>query len=231
MSFFFTSDSHFSHARVLDYSHRPFPSPEEMNAELVRRWNDVVTDRDTIYHLGDFALSSTPMAMMLFRQLRGQKHWIFGNHDKKLRENKEFVAMWASTADLRTIKVPDPTAPFGNQLIVLCHFALKVWDRSHYGSWSLFGHSHGSMPDDPHSLSLDVGVDCWNYTPVSYEALKDRMSKKQWRPVDGHGREESTQVEFRELNTGACVENDGGHRPTPEQTGGHHVDCACGKCP
>lgn len=49
------------------------------------------------------------------------------------------------------------------------------------------GHSHGSMPDDTNMLSCDVGVDCWNYTPVSMEQLQVHMSKKTFKPVDHHG--------------------------------------------
>ena len=87
------------------------------------------------------------------------------------------------------IKVPDSDAgpAMGHvQRIVLSHYAMRIWDRSHFGTWHLFGHSHGSMPDDPTSRSLDVGVDVWNYRPVSYEQIKARMATKTWQPVDGH---------------------------------------------
>ena len=51
----------------------------------------------------------------------------------------------------------------------LCHFPLEIWDRKHYGAWHLHGHSHGKAPK---MLGrLDVGVDCWNYYPVSWEQV------------------------------------------------------------
>lgn len=73
------------------------------------------------------------------------------------------------------------------QRIVLCHYAMRVWDQSHYGTWHLHGHSHGTLPDIKEMLSCDVGVDCWNFTPVSMEQLNAHMAKKIWKPVDHHG--------------------------------------------
>ena len=35
------------------------------------------------------------------------------------------------------------------QDIVLCHYAMRVWQKSHYGAWMLYGHSHGTLPDNP----------------------------------------------------------------------------------
>lgn len=37
---FVTSDTHFSHARIIELADRPFTSVDEMDTELIRRWND-----------------------------------------------------------------------------------------------------------------------------------------------------------------------------------------------
>jgi calcineurin-like phosphoesterase family protein len=63
---------------------------------------------------------------------------------------------------------------------------MRVWNHSHHGSWHLFGHSHGTLTDDTDSLSLDVGVDCWGYSPVSMEQLDAKMATKTFKPVDHH---------------------------------------------
>lgn len=172
---------------MLKYSRRPFRDLDEMHSELVRRWNEVVTDRDTVYHLGDFALGKVDLAIEVATKLRGHKHIVWGNHDKHLRKNAKFLALFESNADLKTVKLQDPDAPDGIRRIVLCHFPLLTWDRAHYGSWATHGHSHGNLPDDPHAFRVDVGVDCWDYRPVSYEQLKQRMAGKSFRPVDHHG--------------------------------------------
>ncbi len=57
---------------------------------------------------------------------------------------------------------------------------MKVWRSSFRGTWHLYGHSHGHLPDDIHSLSFDVGVDCHDFYPLSYEEVKNRMKQKQW---------------------------------------------------
>lgn len=77
---FFTSDHHFCHANIIKYCKRPFESVDQMNEEMVRRWNEVVGDEDTVYYLGDFSLAK--QAVELFaRRLNGEKHFIMGNHD------------------------------------------------------------------------------------------------------------------------------------------------------
>jgi hypothetical protein len=43
------------------------------------------------------------------------------------------------------------------------------------------------LPDNPHTLSFDVGIDCHNYYPLEFAQVKEIMSKKLWRPIDAHG--------------------------------------------
>lgn len=82
--------------------------------------------------------------------------------------------------------------PFGidtvvnGQNITLCHYCMRVWSKSHFGAYCLHGRSHGTLPDDPNSLSMDVGVDANNFFPVSFNQIKEKMSKKTFKPIDGH---------------------------------------------
>ena len=179
----FTSDTHFGHANVIKYSDRPFSDVVEMDEMIVKAWNERVQPGDLVYHLGDFALSKPSHAIRLAKRLLGQKYLIFGNHDKRLRKDKEFLKEWIWARDLEQITID-------GQKITLCHFAMVTWNKSHHGAWQLHGHSHGSLPDDPHALRLDVGVDCWGYAPVSFEEIRMRMGKKTFRPIDHHGRDD-----------------------------------------
>jgi len=61
----FTSDHHFGHKNIIEFSKRPFANVEEMNAELVKRWNERIAKEDKVYHLGDFALMS-PGSCLVF---------------------------------------------------------------------------------------------------------------------------------------------------------------------
>lgn len=46
---FFTSDLHFGHENVLRFDNRPFETVEEMDDELIKRWNDKVGKGDLVY--------------------------------------------------------------------------------------------------------------------------------------------------------------------------------------
>jgi hypothetical protein len=56
---------------------------------------------------------------------------------------------------------------------------------AHRGVWQLYGHSHGTLSDDEMALSFDVGVDCHNFYPISYEEVKEIMKQKKWTPPFG----------------------------------------------
>ena len=55
----FTSDTHFRHANIIKFSGRPFANVEEMNEELIRRWNEAVPDNGIVFHLGDFCCGNS----------------------------------------------------------------------------------------------------------------------------------------------------------------------------
>lgn len=164
----FTADSHFFHSKMwkeFEPQTRPFKSTEEMNDELIARWNAVIKPTDTVYHLGDFACiwySSKAVYMFeeLCKKLQGHKYIIPGNHDDKrllLEQTKvkvlpaQFVLCW------------------NKQHFILSHFPMLTWDRSHYGTFQLFGHHHGHLQTK--WRQMDVGVDAHNLTPISIEQV------------------------------------------------------------
>lgn len=164
MTIFFTSDTHFGHANIIKYCHRPFTTVEDMDAELILRWNEVVSDRDTVYHLGDFCLGNPTRYL---RQLNGDIQFVRGNHDDNLAK------LYKNLPYLRVIKLP--TLKDGHHIsLTLCHYAMRSWQQSHYGHWHLFGHHHGNLP--AYGKSFDIGVDAWNFYPVSLVEVRDEMN-------------------------------------------------------
>lgn len=186
MKTFFTSDLHFGHANVIKYSLRPFADVDAMNAALVNNWNAVVGAGDRVYILGDLSFLPQSMLVYYLGAMNGRKVLVYGNHDKRLRKTPTVLQLLDDATDLMTVKVADEDATDGVQRIVLCHYPMLVWDQSHRGAWHLHGHCHGTLPDDPSALRIDVGVDCWNYRPVEYREIKARMKLKTWRPRDHH---------------------------------------------
>ena len=186
---FFTSDTHYSHANIIKYSNRPFANTHEMNEELITRYNSVVSQNDIVYHLGDFAFERDESVLInIIKRLNGEKHFICGNHDKGMFK-ESIMSLFNSfrKTPYAEIHVDDPDARGGKQMIVLCHYAMRVWNKSHHGAFHLYGHSHGSLPDDQTMRSFDVGVDCWDYYPISYNKVKEVMAAKKWKPIDHHG--------------------------------------------
>ncbi len=183
-----TSDLHLGHINILKYCNRPFNTVEEMDEAIIDRWNGVVTQKDTVYIIGDFSFYKDQQKTVdVLKKLNGaEKHLILGNHDRHL---KAWVKeKFTSCSDYKEIYVPDDEAYGKKQFIVLMHYAMRVFNKSHHGAIQLYGHSHGSLPGN--SQQLDVGVDCWDYTPASYEQIKERLKTlKPYRNEDGHGGE------------------------------------------
>ena len=175
----FTSDTHFGHKNILKYTDRPFSSVEEMDEILIENWNNRIEKDDEVYHLGDVALCSPKKLREILARLNGKIYLIRGNHDKSAeacRDRFEWIK------DYYELEISDPEGHKEKQLIVLFHYAMRVWQASHYGTYHLYGHSHGELPDDPNALSFDVGVDCHNYAPINYDEIKSIMKSKSWSP-------------------------------------------------
>jgi calcineurin-like phosphoesterase family protein len=177
---YFSSDWHLGHANIIKYDKRPFKDTEEMNRTIIQNYNSIVKLEDEFYFLGDFCMGDRSKAESYFQQLiPNKKFFIAGNHDG--RETVELYKKYGTyLGKMAEIRVE-------GQGITLNHYCMKVWNKSHHGNFHLYGHSHGSLPDDPNALSFDVGVNCWDYKPISFEEVKRTMAKKTFKPIDHHG--------------------------------------------
>ncbi|MBX9737269.1 MAG: metallophosphoesterase [Phycisphaerales bacterium] len=186
MAIFFTADTHFGHANIIKHCRRPFADADSMDAAIIDRINAVVGPDDWLYHLGDFSFRGGDPAAYRARIRCRNIVLVVGNHDPCFADGSakpSFAKLFKSVHRLLNVKVQVDGQP---RLVVLCHYAMRVWDRSHHGSWHLFGHSHGSLPDDPHALSWDVGVDVNEFSPLSVARIAAIMSKKRFVAVDHH---------------------------------------------
>ena len=184
----FTSDTHFGHRLMIEKNLRPFTSIKEMDEYLIKKWNEVVTRNTFIYHLGDFSFASMDRTIEILKQLNGIKFLILGNHDDMMLDKKiAGFFRWIKTYE--EIKIFDDieTEPLKHK-ITLCHYPFEVWNRSHYGQWSLHGHSHGSLKSNQlnNKKRLDIGVDCNNYAPFTYAQIKELMKSKTSETLDHH---------------------------------------------
>lgn len=171
MTTYFTSDLHFGHNKILKFcpNTRKGSTVDEMNSELVESINSTVTPQDTLYVLGDTFFCNAGKAIQIMDSIKcKQIHLIYGNHDQTIKGSKPLQAKFASIRDYQEIKI-------GDDNIVLFHFPLISWNKSHYGAYHLFGHEHGSLIQQ-NRRCMDVGVDNRNdntMKPRSWEEIRE----------------------------------------------------------
>jgi len=168
MTVFFTSDTHFGHGGALGRFRRPFATVDEMDREMIARWNATVGPDDTVWHLGDFAIrrSADRMAEIL-DALNGTRHLIAGNNDGPETRG---LPGWASVGDYAELTAEDGTG------LVLCHYAFRTWNGMYKGAWNLHGHSHGALKGM--TRQVDAGVDVWDFRPVTFAQIRDRFTRR-----------------------------------------------------
>lgn len=163
----FTADTHFNHANIIKYCNRPFTTVTEMNKVMIDKWNSKVKPNDEVYHLGDFGFGNLEN---IIKSLNGRKTLIIGSHD---RDTLKYASLFEEVTPLKEIYNQ-------KQCMVLCHYAMRTWAKSHYNTWHLYGHSHGSLP--PVGKSYDIGVDVTNFYPLTFYEVKDIMDKRPDNP-------------------------------------------------
>lgn len=182
MNRFFTSDTHFGHTNIIKYCNRPFADAGEMDREMIRIWNETVKPEDTIYHLGDVSFSSPERTKHILANLNGRKVLIMGNHDRSEFKMKEWgfdVVHLATTLVLGN--TTDGLVP-----VNLSHYPYRgTPDDNHKtkfdhknlvddGAMLLCGHVHDDWKTKPGRFKnhmINVGVDQWNFKPVSEEEI------------------------------------------------------------
>jgi calcineurin-like phosphoesterase family protein len=182
----FTSDWHFRHKKIIEYSNRPFTCVEHMNEEIIGRCNEKVQEDDVLHNLGDVAFDLGGDLDKIYAIRDKIKcryiHLVLGNHDKLIAKHSEQLLKDRVFITITNMNTEVHTKP----KVVMCHYAMRVWEKSHHGVYSLYGHSHGTLEDDPTLLSFDCGVDTNNYYPYSFNDVTRIMKDKMWAPVDHH---------------------------------------------
>jgi calcineurin-like phosphoesterase family protein len=163
----FTADFHLSHKNIIKYCNRPFQDANEMDNLILNNLENMVEPGDTLYYLGDLTFKEDVAKVFFERFNELEIHYIIGNHDnqkvlKVVRENCK------SVAHLKDIKLHD-------QSITLCHYAMRVWNKSHLNAWQLYAHSHGRL--EPVGKQYDVGVDNNQFKPLLFEDIARIMNQ------------------------------------------------------
>jgi len=179
---FFTADTHFGHENAIGFDNRPFASVEEMDEELIRRWNNKVGKGDLVYVLGDMIWKThNDDAPTLIKKLNGQIILIKGNHDRFLHNAKAKNAL-AGVKDYDDICVTleDGTT----RRVILSHFYMPFYVGHRYQAIHLHGHSHNSeecmqeelikrtlVANGFETRAYNVGCMHWDYEPVTLDEI------------------------------------------------------------
>jgi calcineurin-like phosphoesterase family protein len=175
-SVFLVSDTHFGHAGVCRFTRRdgvtklrPWDSAEEMDEEMVRRWNDRVGPNDKVYHLGDVVMSRKSLSIM--DRLNGDKVLIRGNHD--IFRDEDYRKYFR---ELRAYHVMNG--------MILSHIPIHSESLGRFGV-NIHGHTHADRVMRPLAISgrsdvVDVRYHCvcveqTDFAPILFEDVVKRI--------------------------------------------------------
>jgi len=182
---FVTADTHFSHARISELAERPFATVDQMNAELIRRWNDTVGPTDVVLHLGDIALGPIAESIELTAQLHGRRFLVPGNHDRvsPATQSKTAIERFAPLYEAAgwTILPEVIEGIRRGYRILASHYPYKGDTQesdlhtTHRPRWDdgiplLHGHTH-ARDHGPDGHQFHVGVDAHDYAPIPFTAI------------------------------------------------------------
>ena len=179
-----TSDHHFGHKNIIDYANRPFENVHAMNMALVERHNDIVSDDDEVWILGDLVMGNHRMLLRYaVSKMRGTKILVPGNHDLCWQGRNTTVnhsAKYHDEGAIARITHEPPPIRLAGQTVRLNHFPYRAeareWPQRHAdwrpedtGDWLLCGHVHNAWRQ--RGRQINVGVDAWHYEPVNDDTL------------------------------------------------------------
>lgn len=172
MATYLYSDPHFHHGAIIRHASRPFRTVEEMNRTLIERYQDRVGSCDLTIWLGDCCFGSTERLALILRSLPGYKVLVRGNHDKGP------AAMARAGFDA---VVERPVLEIAGHAVELSHYPFRDGVREgdartfafpvRTPGWVLaHGHTHSRRRRNGNMIH--VGVDAWDFAPVSIAELE-----------------------------------------------------------
>lgn len=165
MNTYFSSDLHLNHENIIKYCSRPFKDKEHMNKEIIRRWNERVKEEDTVFHIGDFCFKASGThikAKDWEKQLNRRIIFLKGNHDRNNGTKTKIHRLVLSINGHVVNLVHDPIHADVNYEMNLTGHVHEKWEIKRIKKGFSF------------TDCVNVGVDVWDFYPVSYDEIKSR---------------------------------------------------------
>lgn len=184
MSVYLISDTHFGHGNIIDYCDRPFSSLNEMESEIISRWNSKVRHNDTVLFGGDLAMAPAGKASEYAKKLNGNLVLITGNHDSFSKWKASFPVLeseyfqygyygeeyefyyshWPDNYNEQNSRGDNREEPKYSQL------------PSWFEGWEIHGHVHNNDLKnypliEPDEKRINVGAELLDYTPIELNEL------------------------------------------------------------
>ena len=171
----FYSDPHFGHKGVIEFCSRPYADRDEMNEDLIKRYNEVVPEDGTCVWVGDCFFLNQELAKQIMRRLNGTKILVRGNHDDKPHKMVErgfhlvTDELWLDIAGYPCRVNHFPPAGYSSDARY----------NARRPPWSphvlIHGHTHANWKVETKGKGkkmLHVGVDAWDYAPAPYSEVE-----------------------------------------------------------
>ena len=114
-----------------------------MHSSILKRWNEKITNGDTVYILGDISMRGKNDSLIaLVAQLKGRKVLIKGNHDDL--SDYRLKQLFSEILDYKEVS---DSFEGKNYKLVLSHYPILMWNGQHKGSILLYGHTHATKED------------------------------------------------------------------------------------
>ena len=157
------------HANIIEYCNRPFSNINEMNEEMIKRWNSVVKKGDKVWHLGDFGFGSKKQIANVVSKLNGRIFLILGNHDNH-------TPQWYRDAGVK--EVYDHPIII-KDFIILSHAPQPFICDSRTPYVNFFGHVHDSKMFETYGpRHFCACVERHDYKPVNIEEVIKYFQEK-----------------------------------------------------
>ncbi len=148
---YYISDLHLFHKASIEFDNRPYKDIETMHDYIRTKWNNKITNGDTVYILGDMSLRGQKENLISFvSTLKGQKVLVKGNHDDV--SDYRYQQLFMEICDYKEVH---DSFEGKNYDLVLSHYPIFSWKNMGRGWIHLYGHTHNSVEDELYIKTLD----------------------------------------------------------------------------
>jgi|TARA_B110000879_G_scaffold114023_1_gene152005 calcineurin-like phosphoesterase family protein len=170
MAIYVTSNLQLGRPGAIKKYKREYDNVDQMTEDLINKWNSVVKQEDTVYHLGNFAWDPKTAQEALLR-LNGTIYFTRGDHDKALEVLEEKGMLRAR------VKLIDCLTTFPELNLSMTYWPLKVWPgKTSKKSYNIIGYPEKKFKSEPKDRIINVSTDLWKNQPQDLHRLLEIFS-------------------------------------------------------